>query len=219
MLSGSWCASLFSFIVTVRGGLSDEPLGIGGCDGGRLSGGLLFALSANALEDGETRSGGGVRVDVKNVGVLDLLEKSHCRVLSVVSHGGGVGLANTWIIAGVLEDAAVPVSALAGVVNEVLAHGGQVLLVQSLLLLELKGSVREAAALFLAGVFANLTGKPKLAQFCLDFALPVALGDGRLIDLGSTLRGLSGRVLQGRDAVLEVRGAVAHDRGGLCVFG
>ena len=73
-----------------------------------------------------------------------------------------------------LEDAPVPVRALFRRVNKVLAHRGQILLVQALLRLKLSFTMGKAASLILRKVLAGLTFEPVLTQLSLNFVLPLS---------------------------------------------
>ena len=89
---------------------------------------------------------------------------------------------------GVLEDAALSIGALGGVLEEVLAYRGHVLLAEALLLLKFVLAMGKPAALLFVLVLALEPIEPELAQFSLDLALPSALVLGRhsleLADLG-----------------------------------
>lgn len=71
-----------------------------------------------------------------------------------------------------LEDASLSVGALGWVLQKVLTDRCQVLLAQSLLLLELILSVGKATALLLLRVLALLTKKPEAAELGLDLLFP-----------------------------------------------
>ena len=83
---------------------------------------IVFGAAADALENGETGRRGGVSVDIDNLAALDVLEKSHSSVASIVLHHVSVTLALAHIVGRVLEDAALTIGALGWVVKEVLAY-------------------------------------------------------------------------------------------------
>ena len=124
---------------------------------------IVFGAAANALEDIETGRRGGVGVDIDDLAAFDVLEKSHSSVARIVLHHVSVALALAHIVGGVLEDAALAVSALRRVVKEVLAYRCQILPAEALFLLKLILAVGEATALFLLAVLAGLTIKPESA--------------------------------------------------------
>jgi len=73
---------------------------------------VVLSAAADGFESGETRSRGSVRVDVENVATLNILEKSHRGVASIVLHHFGVGLTCSHVVGWVLKDAALAVRAL-----------------------------------------------------------------------------------------------------------
>lgn len=73
---------------------------------------VVFGAAADLAEGCETGSGGCVGVDVDDLAALDILEKSHGCVPRIVLHHAGVVLALAHVESGVLEDAALPISAL-----------------------------------------------------------------------------------------------------------
>jgi len=83
---------------------------------------IVFGTTADSFEAGETRSRGGIGVDIDNLTALDILEKSHSSVACIVLHHISVVLAYAHIVGRVLEDAALTVGALGRVVKEVLAY-------------------------------------------------------------------------------------------------
>jgi hypothetical protein len=60
--------------------------------------------------------------------------------------------------------------------DEILANRSQVLFVQALFTLKLMLSMSKPATLFFILVVTNFSFKPKLAELCLYFCLPRALG-------------------------------------------
>jgi len=82
---------------------------------------IVFCTTADLSEGGETRSGSGVGVDIDNLAALNVLEKSHSSVASVVLHHIGVVLTLTNVISWVLENAPLAVRALRRMLQEVLA--------------------------------------------------------------------------------------------------
>lgn len=141
---------------------------------------VVLRAAADVSEGLQARRRGGICVDIDGIATLDVLEQAHCRVACVVLHHFRVALTRLHIVSGVLEDAPLAISALRGMLQEVLADRCQVLSAQSLLLLELFLSVCEAAALVFLQVFARLALEPELAQLGLDLFLPCVLG-GRLV--------------------------------------
>ena len=112
---------------------------------GGLLGHLLFGIdvvltvvlgtAADVLECLEARRRGCVCIDVDGLAALDILEQSHRGVASIVLHHLGVRLAAAHVVRRVLEDAALAIGALGGVIKEVLADRCQVLSAESLLFL------------------------------------------------------------------------------------
>jgi hypothetical protein len=82
---------------------------------------IVFCTTADLSESGETRSGSGVGVDIDNLAALNILEKSHSSVASIVLHHMGVVLTFTNIKGRVLENAPLAVRALGRMLQEVLA--------------------------------------------------------------------------------------------------
>jgi len=136
---------------------------------------VVLRTAADVSEGLQAWCGGRICVDVDGIATLDVLEQTHCRVACVVLHHFRVALTRLHIVCRVLEDAPLAISALRGVLQEVLADRCQVLSAKSLLLLKLFLSVREATALFLLQVFARQTLEPELAQLGLDLFLPLVL--------------------------------------------
>jgi len=141
---------------------------------------VVLRATADVSEGLQAGRRGGICVDIDGIGTLNVLEQAHCRVACVVLHHFRVALTRLHIVSGVLEDAPLAVSALRGMLQEVLADRCQVLSAQSLLLLELLLSVRKATALVFLQVFARLALEPELAKLGLDLFLPCVLG-GRLV--------------------------------------
>ena len=88
---------------------------------------IVLCTATNSFEDCETRSGSCVGIDVDYLTTLNVLEKSHSCVASVVLHHISVFLAFANIESRVLEDTSLPVGTLRGMIQKVLANRGQVL--------------------------------------------------------------------------------------------
>jgi len=73
---------------------------------------VVFRAVADAPENTETRSCGGVGVNVDYLAALNILEKSHCRVAGVVLNHVSVLLALADVKRRVLENATLAISAL-----------------------------------------------------------------------------------------------------------
>jgi len=97
-----------------------------------------------ACETGGTH---GVGVDVDCLSPVNVLEHPHRRVLYVVFHHYSVLLANVYVVTGMLENTARTISTFCGVFNVILAHGREVLLVQSSLRLQLSFAMGKTTAL------------------------------------------------------------------------
>ena len=78
--------------------------------------------TADTFEDGETWSGGSVGVNVNDFAALDILEKSHRRVASIVLDHVRVLLTFAHIKRRVLEDASLAIVALRWVNKKILTH-------------------------------------------------------------------------------------------------
>jgi len=96
---------------------------------------VVFRAVADTPEHTETRSCGGVGVNVDYLAALNILEKSHCRVAGVVLNHVSVVLALAYVKRRVLENAALAIGALRWVLKEVLADRCQVLSAESFLFL------------------------------------------------------------------------------------
>jgi len=83
---------------------------------------VVFSIVTNGFEGLQTGSGGSVCIDIDSVSTLDVLEKSHGSVPSVILHHIGVALTLASVMSGVLEDASLSVSALGGMLQKVLAN-------------------------------------------------------------------------------------------------
>jgi len=137
---------------------------------------LVFSIiTANVFEHVQSRSGCCVRVDVEDVSTFDLLEQSHSRVSLIILHHSGVVLSLFNVFRWMLEDASSTVSALAWVVQEVLAYRREVLSAERLFLLKFFLSVGESTSLFLELVLALLASQPEPTKFCLDLPFPSVL--------------------------------------------
>ena len=77
---------------------------------------IVLCTATNTFEDCETRSGSCVGIDVDYLTTLNVLEKSHSCVASVVLDHVGVFLALSDIESRMLEDTPLPVRALRGVI-------------------------------------------------------------------------------------------------------
>lgn len=73
---------------------------------------VVLGAAADVSEGLEARGGGRICVDIDGVGILDVLEQSHCRVTCVVLHHFRVGLTRLDIVCWVLEDASLAIGAL-----------------------------------------------------------------------------------------------------------
>lgn len=118
---------------------------------------LIFSIVANAFEDRESWSTSCVRVYVKDVSSLDLLEESHCRESLVVLHHLHVLLSFSNVMSWVLENAAGTIRTLARMVQEVLTYRCEVLSAESLFLLQFFLSMCESASLLLKLVITVLS--------------------------------------------------------------
>ena len=133
----------------------------------------LFGVGgADFFEGGESRGGGGIRVDEKDVGALDVLKDAHGCVPDVVLHHQTIRDPRLDVPTGVLENASGSERTFVRIVHEVLANRRQVLFVQVLFSLKLVLPVREAAALAVGLVFAGKPFKPKSAKLGLDLSFP-----------------------------------------------
>ena len=77
---------------------------------------IVLGTATNSFEDCETRSGSCVGVDVDYLTTLNVLEKSHSCVASVVLDHVGVFLARADVKSRMLEDTPLPVGTLRGVI-------------------------------------------------------------------------------------------------------
>ena len=77
---------------------------------------IVLGTATNSFEDGETRCGSCVGVDVDHLTALDVLEKSHSCVAGVVLDHIGVFLALADIKSRMLEDTPLPIGTLRGVI-------------------------------------------------------------------------------------------------------
>ncbi len=136
---------------------------------------VVLGAAADRSEGRETGRRSSVSVYVENFAALDVLEKSHRRVASVVLDHVDVVLTLAHVKSWVLENASLAIGAFRRVFKEVFANRGQVLAAQSLLLLKLVLPVGEPTTLLFLTVFAVLTVKPEAAQFCLDLFFPSVL--------------------------------------------
>lgn len=125
------------------------------------------------LEGTEAGSLQGVGVDIDGLGSGDVLEQSHGCVLDILAEDVFILLALGGVHAWVLENASVSVRAFGGVLNEVLTHGGQVLLVKVLLGLKFMFAMRKAAALLFVTVVAGQSAQPEFAQLGAHLCLPL----------------------------------------------
>lgn len=186
---------------------------------------VVLCAAANVLEGVKTGSRGSVGVDVENLASLDILEKSHRRVTSIVLHHLGVVLTGAHVMGRVLEDTALAISALGGMLKEVLTDRRQVLSAETLLLHELILAVGEATALLLLAILAILALEPEAAELSLDLFLPAVLKTLRASGAYRHVRLLVGHAVNGRLEAIEavkVIGvmalAVTH-RGGMSALG
>ena len=136
---------------------------------------IVLGTATDSSEGGETGRRCSVSVDVKNFTALDVLEKSHRRVASVVLDHVHVALTLAHVKSWMLENTSLAVGTFRGVVKEVFANRSQVLAAQSFLLLKLVLSVGKTTTLFFLTVFAFLTVEPEAAKFCLDLLFPAVL--------------------------------------------
>lgn len=133
---------------------------------------FIFITAADTFEDGETWSGGSVGVNVNDFATLDILEKSHRCVPSVVLDHVRVLLAFAHVKGRMLEDAALTIVALGWALKKILTHRSQVLPAESLFLLQFFLSMSKATSLFLLTVFALLAIQPEPAELSLHLLLP-----------------------------------------------
>jgi len=135
----------------------------------------ILHIAADGAEYWQTGSSCCVGVYVENICALNLLEQPHRSVPGVVSHHVRVVLTLAHVKGRVLEDAALSISTLGGVVKEILAYRGHVLLAEALLLLKFVLAMGKPAALLLVLVLALESIEPELAEFSLDLSLPSIL--------------------------------------------
>jgi len=140
---------------------------------------IVLHIAADGAEYWQARSCCCVGVYIEHICAINLLEKSHSSVPGVVSDHVRVLLTLAHVESGVLEDAALSIGALGGVLEEVLAYRGHVLLAEALLLLKFVLAMGKPAALLFVLVLALEPIEPELAQFSLDLALPSILVLGR----------------------------------------
>lgn len=130
-------------------------------------------MVGHCLEGAQTGGLQGVGVDIDGLGAGDVLEQSHCCVFDILAEDVFVLLALRGVHRGVLENAPIAIRAFRWVLDEVLAHGGQVLLVKVLLGLKFMFSMCKAAALLLVAVVARQSAQPKFAQLGANLSLPL----------------------------------------------
>jgi len=144
--------------------------------------GMIFSavlhIAADGPEDWQAWCCCCVGVYIENICAFNLLEQSHGSVPGIVPDHVRVVLTLAHVETRVLEDAALAICTLGGVVEEILTYRGHVLLAEALLLLKFVLSMGKPAALLLVLVLAFEAIEPELAQLCLDLALPTVLSLG-----------------------------------------
>jgi len=136
---------------------------------------VVLSIIANVFEHTQSRGGSCVSVNVEDVSTFNLLEESHSRVSLVIFHHFGIALSLLDVVGWMLEYASSTISALAWVIQEVLAYRCEVLSAEGLFLLKFFLSVGKSAPLFLKLVLALKALQPEPTKFCLDLLFPSIL--------------------------------------------